>query len=68
MGIKKYSDPHQNSDFRDAITHGVTEFLSTATYSPENLIIATEEKLKVMRKIMDKDKTLWGRRHVDSTV
>ncbi|WP_125911762.1 hypothetical protein [Kiloniella majae] len=61
MNIKKYSDPHKNSGFRDAITHGVTKFLSTATYSPENLIIATEEKLKVMRGIIDRDRTFWGR-------
>ncbi|KLN61752.1 hypothetical protein WH96_05485 [Kiloniella spongiae] len=65
MNIKEYRDPHPNPWLGDGILNGVlngvTELLSTATYSPENLIIATEEKLKVMRKIMDKDKTLWGR-------
>ncbi|WP_417454620.1 hypothetical protein [Kiloniella sp.] len=61
MNIKKYNDPHENSGFRDAITHGVTEFLATATYSPDNLIIATEKKLEVMREIIDRDKTFWGR-------
>ena len=61
MNIKKYNDPHENSGFRDAITHGVTEFLATATYSPDNLIIATEKKLEAMREIIDRDKTFWGR-------
>lgn len=61
MNIKKYNDPHENSGFRDAITHGVTEFLATATYSPDNLIIATEKKLEAMREIIDQDKTFWGR-------
>ncbi|WP_299380081.1 hypothetical protein [uncultured Kiloniella sp.] len=61
MNIKEYRDPAQNIVSWAAMAEGVTEFLSTATYSPDNLIIATEEKLKVMRRIINQDKTFWGR-------
>ncbi|WP_085905712.1 hypothetical protein [Kiloniella majae] len=65
MNIKEYRDAHPNPWLGDGIMNGVlngvTELLSSAAYSPENLIIATEKKLKVMRRIIDRDRTFWSR-------